>query len=261
MNAELFETLTDREKDVLRLLVAGHEAKSVAQVLGLSVHTVNEYLRSARRKLDAPNSRAAARQLAAFEQETYKNSGDPEFLGNKESGEDHRASGGHRRGLKAGGKVRLALILGGLMPVLLILASVIALTTGVVTVSGPSQSATAEAADALPAKAVTEADNWLKYIDADDWAGSHAAFDPIVKENMSAQEWEANVKPVREGLGTLLGREKLTGSVAENLQGMPEGRYGVQQYQSQFENHDIAVETVVLRYDAGDWKVIAYLVR
>ena len=42
---------TEKEKQTLRLIVRGHDAKSLARHLGLSVHTVNERLRDARRKL------------------------------------------------------------------------------------------------------------------------------------------------------------------------------------------------------------------
>jgi DNA-binding CsgD family transcriptional regulator len=56
-------TLTDREKAVLRLLAKGFDAKSAARELGLSVHTVNERLRSIRRKLQVTSSREAARLL------------------------------------------------------------------------------------------------------------------------------------------------------------------------------------------------------
>jgi len=53
-------TLTDREKETLRLLLSGHDAKSIARELGLSVHTVNERLRDARRRLHVSSSREAA---------------------------------------------------------------------------------------------------------------------------------------------------------------------------------------------------------
>ena len=43
--------LSEREKEALRLLLVGHDAKSIAGTLGLSVHTVNDRLRDARRKL------------------------------------------------------------------------------------------------------------------------------------------------------------------------------------------------------------------
>lgn len=59
--------LSDREKSVLRLLGNNHDAKSIARELDLSVHTINEYLRSARRKLGVTSSREAARLLSTAE--------------------------------------------------------------------------------------------------------------------------------------------------------------------------------------------------
>jgi DNA-binding CsgD family transcriptional regulator len=61
------DRLTAREKETLRLLFAGHDAKSIARHLSLSVHTVNERLRDARRKLNVSSSREAARLLAERE--------------------------------------------------------------------------------------------------------------------------------------------------------------------------------------------------
>lgn len=66
MDNEL-QTLSGREVEVLRLLLAGHDAKSAARLLDLSVHTVNERLRHARRKLGVSSSREAARLLAQAE--------------------------------------------------------------------------------------------------------------------------------------------------------------------------------------------------
>lgn len=51
------DALTEKEKQTLRLIVRGHDAKSVAVTLGLSVHTINERLRDARRKLAVSSSR------------------------------------------------------------------------------------------------------------------------------------------------------------------------------------------------------------
>src|SRR4051812_49634677 len=60
---EGFGALTEKEKQTLRLIVRGHDAKSVARSLGLSVHTINERLRDARRKMAVSSSREAARIL------------------------------------------------------------------------------------------------------------------------------------------------------------------------------------------------------
>ena len=39
------QALTEKEKQTLRLLVIGYDAKSMARHLGLSIHTINERLR------------------------------------------------------------------------------------------------------------------------------------------------------------------------------------------------------------------------
>ena len=65
--AEGGQDLTDREREVLRLLLAGHTAKSAAAELDLSVHTINNYLREARKKLGVSSSREAARVLGERE--------------------------------------------------------------------------------------------------------------------------------------------------------------------------------------------------
>jgi len=64
-----FEALSEREKETLRLLLQGHDAKSIARDLGISVHTVNERLRASRRKLEVSSSREAARLLAQSERQ------------------------------------------------------------------------------------------------------------------------------------------------------------------------------------------------
>ena len=56
------DALTKKEKQTLRLILRGHDAKSAARELSLSLHTVNERLREARRKLGVTSSREAARR-------------------------------------------------------------------------------------------------------------------------------------------------------------------------------------------------------
>ena len=59
--ADGYDALTEKEKETLRLMARGHDAKSAASALSLSVHTINERLRAARRKLAVTSSREAAR--------------------------------------------------------------------------------------------------------------------------------------------------------------------------------------------------------
>ena len=55
--------LTDKEREILRLLAAGHTVKSIAAHLGRSEASINERLRDARRKTGVGSSRELARLL------------------------------------------------------------------------------------------------------------------------------------------------------------------------------------------------------
>lgn len=59
----LSASLNDREMEVLRLLVAGHTVKTIAARLGRSETSINERLRTARRKTGVGSSRELARLL------------------------------------------------------------------------------------------------------------------------------------------------------------------------------------------------------
>jgi DNA-binding CsgD family transcriptional regulator len=59
--------LTDREREVLRLLANGHDIKSIARELSISTSAVTDRLRHARRKLGVSTSREAARIFANSE--------------------------------------------------------------------------------------------------------------------------------------------------------------------------------------------------
>lgn len=67
MSVDGLEKLTARQKEILRLLLGGFDTKSVARELDISVHTVTEHLRVARRHLGVSNSREAARLLGRAE--------------------------------------------------------------------------------------------------------------------------------------------------------------------------------------------------
>ena len=71
--------LSERERETLRLLLVGHDAKSIARRLGLSVHTINERLRDARRKMGVSSSREAARLLVEAEAPSANSLADKEL--------------------------------------------------------------------------------------------------------------------------------------------------------------------------------------
>jgi DNA-binding CsgD family transcriptional regulator len=65
---EAIKALSEKEREALRLLLAGHDAKSSAQKLGVSHHAIHDRLRRAREKLGTTGSRQAALLLREAEQ-------------------------------------------------------------------------------------------------------------------------------------------------------------------------------------------------
>lgn len=120
-----FRALGDREKEILRLLAQGFDAKSAALELGISVHTVNERLRTARRKLQVTSSREAARLLLGSERK------DPNFLVYKGIGLGTGAAAdeGKRPESGIGAKRTYALLAGGLVAMSLVIFAVLLTAT------------------------------------------------------------------------------------------------------------------------------------
>lgn len=65
-----FDKLTERQRECLRLVHAGHEVKEIARELGIGPSAVVERLRAARKTLGVESSRLAARMLAHEEGNT-----------------------------------------------------------------------------------------------------------------------------------------------------------------------------------------------
>jgi DNA-binding CsgD family transcriptional regulator len=55
VSADEYERLTDREKQVLKLVAEGHSSKDVAQLLGISVKTAMSHRERVMEKLDLHN--------------------------------------------------------------------------------------------------------------------------------------------------------------------------------------------------------------
>ncbi|HEU4960321.1 MAG TPA: LuxR C-terminal-related transcriptional regulator [Sphingomonas sp.] len=111
--------LTERERAALRLLATGHDAKSVAVELGISIHAVNERLRKGRQKLGVSSSREAARRLAAAESAPNSHVGEKIGLGRGAS----QISGGDRRDRRVAGASRLAFYLVGTVVMIFLAAT------------------------------------------------------------------------------------------------------------------------------------------
>ena len=244
------QALTAKEKAALRLLLEGYDAKSMARHLGLSVHTVNERLRDARRKLGTSSSREAARMLREEEGAT------PEFLADKafgdaavplEAQQDLQPAQGHRNPLRTGW------IFGGIaMSATIVLAALWAMSgPGQAPAASLSSAAAVSPTPASEAAAIEAAQKFLALVDRDDWAGSwretHRSF-----QLLNTVEWWAEAsRKIRAELGAPQTRELAT----VNFTAAPPNGYWEITFRASYSRKGKVTETLSLASESGEWKV------
>lgn len=242
-----FWALTEKEKQTLRLIVRGHDAKSSARNLGLSVHTINERLRDARRKMAVSSSREAARML--LEAENDMAAAPPDLLGDAEMGEDVGARPQDQEAAPVSGAGRAdrrpwILIGVAFMTLALALLALIALPQ----VATPSTPSAIEAPDAA---VVDTARRWLALLDQSRWDESYRATAASFRKLNTPQVWTAVSERVRAPLGAMLSRT----FVSEQEVPTPPHGYEMVKFRTRFANKAELVETVTLEQTNGVWRV------
>lgn len=247
-------SLTEKEKETLRLLLQGYDAKSMAQHLGLSVHTINERLRDARRKMATSSSREAARLLREAEEH------DPELLGDKTFG-DATASGltqDQSRPAQGPGTRRAGWIAGGIVMSFGLALLALSSLSGPATVPAIAPSATTAVVPtpASEAAAVEAARQFLALVDRDDWTASwHATHKSF--QLLNTVEWWADAsRKVRSEVGTVRSRELAT---IDFTAAPPQGLWEIT-FKANYSKRPNATETLLLASEAGTWKVVAIAV-
>lgn len=243
-------SLTEKEKETLRLLVQGYDAKSMARHLGLSVHTINERLRDARRKMDTSSSREAARLLRDAEART------PDLLGDKAFGDapSDRAQQMSPQPAEGRGIARRAswVFGGSIMTVSLALLALTAL-------SGPSQTTiapvgaapTVTATPASEAAAVDAARKFLALLDRDDWAACWQSAHQAFKLHNTVEWWADASRKVRGEVGTAQSRELAT---VQFIASPPKG-YWIIAFKANYSKKGAATETLQMAWEDGSWKM------
>ena len=253
-------TLTEREKETLRLLLRGYDAKSIARHLDLSVHTINERLRDARRKLSVASSREAARLLAEAERV------DPEYLGDEVLGvtatpaevfsapqADHRQGATHR----------LAWLSGGMLVMSLLIAAAILASAfhGGATSSAQSSGSSATTGDASASMSQGAARQWLGLLDKGNWDASWRNAAGVFRSQITAAQWAATIQPVRLPIGATSSRTFQNVTKTSSLPGMPAGDYEIIQFRTDFTQKPGAIETITLAHERDGWKVAGYFIK
>jgi DNA-binding CsgD family transcriptional regulator len=252
-----FQALSEREKETLRLLLGGHDIKSIAARLGLSVHTVNERLREARRKLGASSSRQAARILGDAEGRG------PHFSGDKETGVVGATAGAanHGHSYRTPGRGHpVAWLAGGMLIMSLIIAAVVLSMLH----EGDKTPAPAPARIVSAAPNTSESEGaargWLAVVDGGGWEASFNAAGAMFRAHITAQEWASKAQPVRQPLGPVSSRVLKSVIKATELPSMPVGQYEILQFATSFAQKPDTIETVTLARESSGWKVDGYFI-
>ncbi|GGO92145.1 helix-turn-helix domain-containing protein [Stakelama pacifica] len=258
---ERIESLTEREKEALRLLLAGHDTKSVATTLDLSVHTINDRLRDARKKLGVSSSREAARMLGQAEAATPQLSGRMK-IGMADAPTDPKTFPPSQRRPAIG--LPLVWLGGGMLIMSLIIATLVFTALPSQNAARPpAAEAAAAQSDAIAANApaVTAARDWLALMDKGAWGESWSEAGSLFREQVTQARWTDMAKAVSGPLGKVTARAFKSGKQMNALPGAPKGDYAMVQFATDFAHRAGATETVVLAKQADGWKVIGYFIQ
>ena len=245
--------LTEKEKQTLRLLLAGHDAKSMARALDLSVHTVNERLRDARRKLSVSSSKEAARMLREAE------AADPENVGDERFG-DARAAALAQSGAEPGAfslaTSRKARAIGGLAMLSLAALAALALSAAPEIARDTAATTQPAAASAAESPAAQAALRWLALVDAGNWTESWAGTTSSFRSMNTVEAWQSASLTARVPLGQVLSRS-FAGE--ESVPAPPAGLQLVR-FRTRFANRAEAIETLTLARESDGWRVAGYYI-
>lgn len=254
--ATALDTLTEKEKDALRLLLRGHDAKSSARELGLSVHTVNERLRDARRKLGVTSSREAARRLLAEESGTPGSA--PEMLGDKPMGDAAEGRGAATSMASATRRQagpHPALILAGVTAMSLVVAALFLPSSPLPMLAPAALTETVAGAepatDTRSGAAADTAEAFLAMLDQSRWADSYAATSAEFRSLNTLKAWSDVSARLRPPLGEMLTRDIVRN---EYVPAPPMG-YRLVKFRSSYANGTRQTESVSLAWEEGAWKV------
>ena len=259
------DDLTDKEKEALRLLLAGHDAKSSAAELGISPHTLTDRLRHARRKLGVTSSREAARILGDAEGvipqthvhtpmgvEDDKLPSDDEDIAS-ETGRDTSRPVWRRRGV-------LIMSIAAA-----IAAATLALTSSNFGTTGPGEVAEERQPDPFsPSTPVGQSDAeraahaWLTLIDSGFAERSLAAAAPALRSRYSDDAWELGVLLRLNNYGEPLRRQLLSADITSQASDGALGDFETLVFETDFASENGVREKVILKRVEGSWKVFDY---
>ncbi len=260
--SERLHLLSAKEKETLRLLLGGHDAKSIARELGISVHTVNERLREARRKLGVTSSREAARRLGGIESKV------PNFLADKFLGDAEAVPVATWTELPVNSQrneFRVTWLGAGMLIMSLIIAAAVLSLLPASIASQPSDVQKIPSVSApgniQETSAINSGRQWAMLLDVQHWDESWTDAGVFFKSRIAQPRWVALVRSVRQPLGPVISRALQNVTGTSSPPGAPAGEYQILQFKTDFAQKHDAIETVTAVRERSGWHVVGYYIR
>lgn len=105
------------------------------------------------------------------------------------------------------------------------------------------------------------ANDWLKIVDAGEYAESWQNSDALFKSQLSQAQWNNELKGVRTPLGGVISRTKIDINEYSSLPGVPDGKYFVIRFKTEFKNKKSTTETLTFSKKSGHWLPIGYFIK
>jgi hypothetical protein len=102
---------------------------------------------------------------------------------------------------------------------------------------------------------------WLNIIDAGKYAESWEKTAPFFKAQLTKQKWDNALNSIRTPLGKVNSRAKISATEYSTLPGVPDGKYLVIQFQTEFQNQKSSTETLTLSKNNGQWLPVGYFIK
>ena len=103
---------------------------------------------------------------------------------------------------------------------------------------------------------------WLSLLDEGNYAESWNQAARFFKNAVPKEQWLHSMETFRVPLGKMMTRKLKSKQYTKALPGAPDGEYVVIQYETQFENKKLAIETVTPILDKdGKWRVSGYYIK
>ena len=115
---------------------------------------------------------------------------------------------------------------------------------------------TTSPAELAGSEAVQSARKWLALVDEGRWNDSRDAAGQSFKSLNTSEEWASVSEGFRPPLGAVLSRT----AVSEETVVAPPNGYRTIEFRTRFVNLPDARETVTLEREAGEWKVVGYMI-